>query len=451
MPKFKYTAMDAKGREVQEIIDAESQAKAVAGIRERGLFPTTVTEVGGGSKAAAAKSASSSAAPAPAAAAGAPGRAVGPAAAVTKKGGLQTELRVPRFLVNLFRPKVGLKTLMVFSRQFATLHSAGLPLLRGLHILQKQEPNSTMRNAISTMAESVENGSTFAEAVAQHPRIFDFFFVNMVRAGEASGALETVLTRLAEHMEKSQKIRNKIKGAMVYPVVVLIIAMVILGVLMVFVIPKFKEIFADMLGDTPLPLLTRFVLNISETVTQKGLYVIGAIAGLVILVKMLAKTRAGSEMLDRFKLSAPIFGNLLRKSAIAQFTSTLGTLLTGGVPMLSALNIVRDIAGNKVLIRAIQQVHDSVKEGETVAGPLEASGVFPSMVVSMIQVGEETGALPDMLMRIASNYEDEVDTAVDALTSIIEPILIIFLAVIVGTIVIAMFMPLISIVGNLSG
>jgi type IV pilus assembly protein PilC len=227
--------------------------------------------------------------------------------------------------------------------------------------------------------------------------------------------------------------------------------MVILGVLMVFVIPKFKEIFSDMLGDTPLPILTRFVLNVSEAVTQQGIYVIGAIAALVIAIKMLAKTKVGSELLDRLKLSAPIFGDLMRKSAIAQFTSTLGTLLTGGVPMLSALNIVRDIAGNKVLIRAIQQVHDSVKEGETVAGPLEASGVFPSMVVSMIQVGEETGALPDMLMRIASNYEDEVDTAVDAMTSIIEPILIIFLAVIVGTIVIAMFMPLISIVGNLSG
>lgn len=358
---------------------------------------------------------------------------------------------MPRFLVNLFQPKVNLKTLMVFSRQFATLHSAGLPLLRGLHILQKQEPNSAMRNAITAMAESVENGSTFAEAVAQHPRIFDFFFVNMVRAGEASGALETVLTRLAEHMEKSSKIRNKIKGAMVYPVVVLIIAIVILGVLMVFVIPKFKEIFSDMLGDQPLPILTQFVLNISETVTQHGLYVLGAIVALVIAIKMLAKTGKGAEILDRFKLSAPVFGNLMRKSAIAQFTSTLGTLLTGGVPMLSALNIVRDIAGNKVLIRAIQQVHDSVKEGETVAGPLEASGVFPSMVVSMIQVGEETGALPDMLMRIASNYEDEVDTAVDAMTSVIEPILIIFLAVVVGTIVIAMFMPLISIVGNLSG
>ena len=450
MPKFKYTAMDAKGREVQEVIEAESQAKAVAGIRERGLFPTMVTEVGGGGNAAAKPAATSGAASSAAAPAGAPVRAGGPPAAVPKKG-MQMEMKLPGFLANLFKPNVNLKTLMVFSRQFATLHSAGLPLLRGLHILQKQEPNSTMRNAITAMAESVENGSTFAEAVAQHPRIFDFFFVNMVRAGEASGALETVLTRLAEHMEKSQKIRNKIKGAMVYPVVVLVIAMVILGVLMVFVIPKFKEIFSDMLGDTPLPILTRFVLNVSEAVTQQGIYVIGAIAALVIAIKMLAKTKVGSELLDRLKLSAPIFGDLMRKSAIAQFTSTLGTLLTGGVPMLSALNIVRDIAGNKVLIRAIQQVHDSVKEGETVAGPLEASGVFPSMVVSMIQVGEETGALPDMLMRIASNYEDEVDTAVDAMTSIIEPILIIFLAVIVGTIVIAMFMPLISIVGNLSG
>jgi type IV pilus assembly protein PilC len=338
---------------------------------------------------------------------------------------------------------------MVFTRQLATLVDAGLPLLRGLHVLQRQEKNPQLRAAIIGMAEAVESGSTFAESLAQYPKVFSTFYVNMVKAGEASGALHTVLNRLAEFMEKSQKIRNKVKGAMVYPIVVMVMAIVIMGVLMVFVIPKFKEIFDDLLQGRSLPALTQMVIGISELVAKRGLYVVGAIAAMVFVVRLVTRSDKGRAVMDNVKLRVPIFGQLVRKTAISNFTRTLGTLLTGGVPILQALNIVREVTNNAVLARAIAQVHDSVKEGETIVSPLEASGVFPSMVISMIQVGEETGALPEMLMKVAENYDDEVDNAVEAMTSIIEPIMIILLALVVGTIVIAMFMPLVAIIGNL--
>jgi type IV pilus assembly protein PilC len=326
---------------------------------------------------------------------------------------------------------------------------AGLPLLRGLHILQKQEKQPAMRTALSGMAESVESGSTFAEALAQHPRVFSMFFVNMVKAGEASGALQTVLDRLAEYMEKAQRIRNKVKSAMVYPIVVIVIAIVIVAVLMMFVIPRFRGVFEDLLQGEPLPMLTQIVITVSTVAARRSLFVVAGIVGLVVLFRFLKRTRTGRWVLDSAKLKAPIFGPLVRKSAIANFSRTLGTLLTGGVPILQALNIVSEITGNVVLSRAVNQVHDSVKEGESVVTPLEASGVFPGMVISMIQVGEETGALPEMLMKVAETYDDEVDTAVEALTSIIEPVMIIMLAGVVGTIVIAMFLPLIRIIGKL--
>jgi type IV pilus assembly protein PilC len=432
MPKFRYVAMDSKGREAEGVLDAENEARAVAAIKEKGLFPTSIVDMRAGR-----------------ANTKAPGGAGGKAAASKGKGGLQAEIKLPSFLGKMFEGKIKVKLLMVFTRQLATLVEAGLPLLRSLHVLQRQEKNPQLHAAIIGMAESVESGSTFAEALAQYPKVFSMFYVNMVKAGEASGALNTVLTRLAEFMEKSQKIRNKVRGAMVYPIVVMVMSVVILGVLMVFVIPKFKEIFDDLLQGKALPPLTRMVIGFSDLVAHNGLYVLGGIIGLVLVFRFLGKTDKGRRALDVLKLKAPVFGQMVRKTAIANFTRTLGTLMTGGVPILQALNIVRDVTNNAVLATAISQVHDSVKEGETIVSPLEASGVFPAMVVSMIQVGEETGALPEMLMKVAENYDDEVDTAVEAMTSIIEPIMIIFLAVVVGTIVIAMFMPLVTIIGSL--
>lgn len=420
--------MDAKGHETEGLIEAESQNRVIAILREKNLFPTKVEEIG--------KKTSGLSAP------GAKGEA---------KGGLKTEIRLPSFLTALFRPGVSSKQLTVFTRQLATLLDAGLPLLRALHILQKQEQNLTLRDAINSMAEAVEGGSTFAEAMAQQPRVFDKLYVNMIRAGEAGGALEKVLERLADFMEKAQRVRNKIKGAMVYPIVVLLMTVGILTFMMLVILPKFNEIFRDLLGDTgQMPPLTKFVMGVSEAVIHHGPLVVGALVALVILVRLMARTKKGRRLLDILKLRAPIFGTLVQKGAISTFSRTLGTLLTGGVPMLQALTIVKDVAGNEVISNAIGQVHDAVKEGESMVAPLEASGVFPGMVLGMVQVGEETGDLPGMLMKVADTYDDEVDTAVDALTSIIEPILIILLAVIVGTIVVAMFMPMIQIIGRMS-
>lgn len=431
MPKFSYVAMDSKGRETEGVIEAENEARAVSAVKDKGLFPTSVYEIGGGRPAPGSRARS------------------GASKGATKGKALQTELKMPAFLSSVFQGRVKLKTLMIFTRQLATLQDAGLPLLRGLHVLQKQEKDTQLRDAIAGMAEAVESGGTFAEALAQFPKVFSMFYVNMIKAGEASGALNTVLTRLAEFMEKTQRIRNKVKGAMVYPIVVMVLAVAIVSVLMVYVIPKFKDIFNDLLGGRDLPPLTNAVIGVSNIVANYWYYLIGGVVALFLLLRMVARGERGRASLDALKLRLPIFGQLIRKTAIANFTRTLGTLLTGGVPILQALNIVREVTNNAVLSRAVAKVHDSVKEGETIVTPLEASGVFPSMVVSMIQVGEETGALPEMLMKVAEVYDDEVDTAVEALTSIIEPIMIIILAIIVGTIVIAMFLPLISIISNL--
>jgi type IV pilus assembly protein PilC len=426
--------MDPKGREVEGMIDADNEARALATIKEKGLFPTSVTDMSGGRGGARKPTRG-----------GAPSKG-----AVSKpQGGMGKELKLPGFLGKMTQGKVASKQIMLFTRQLATLVDAGLPLLKSLHVLQRQEKVPQFRLALQGMAESVEGGSTFAEALAQYPNVFTQFYINMVKAGEASGALQAILTRLAEFMEKSQKIKSKVKGAMVYPMVVLVMAVVILAVLMVFVIPKFKEIFDDLLQGRGLPLLTEMVIGASEFMIKQWYIGLIIIVALVFTFKTLSKTATGQQTLDKIKLKIPIFGSLLKKTAIGNFARTLGTLLTGGVPILQALNIVREVTNNAVLSKAVATVHDSVKEGETIVVPLEASGVFPSMVVSMIQVGEETGALPEMLMKIAETYDDEVDTAVEALTSVIEPIMIILLAVIVGTIVIAMFLPLVSIIGNL--
>lgn len=417
--------MDSKGSETDGVLDAENQSQAIAMIRSKGFFPTRVVPVDGAKGGGGGKRARKG---------------------VEAKGGLGMEIRLPGFL----RGRVKAKQLMTFTRQLATLIEAGLPLLRGLRILLKQEKNPMLREAVNAMGESVEGGSTFSEALAQHPRIFDDLFVNMVKAGEAGGVLEIVLARLAEFMEKAEKIKNKVKSAMIYPVVVMIAAIGILAFLLVFVIPRFEVIFNDLLGDKGLPGLTKFVINISNVVANQWLYVLIGITVVVVVTRLWRRTDLGRYLLDKFKLKTPLFGTLFRKSAIARLSRTLGTLMNSGVPVLRALNIVRDTSGNEVIARAVQHIHDSVKEGETMALPLESSGEFPDMVVSMVDVGEETGALPDMLLRIADNFDDDVDTTVEGLTSIIEPIMIIFLAVIIGTIVIAMFIPLISIIGEMS-
>ena len=423
MPRYNYVALDSRGQESAGAIDAESQSDAVSQLRQAGYFPKSITEEGKGPKPKAAK-----------------GSVAGKSAA--RK---EIKINIPFLQRKTIKPRV----LMIFTRQLATLIDAGLPLLRGLTVLSKQEPDPVLKGVITNIAESVQGGGTFSESLGGHPRIFNKLYVNMVKVGELGGVLEVVLMRLAEFQEKAQKIKNKVVAAMFYPAIVLFIAVVIMGFLLVFIVPKFEAIFADMLGGKPLPGLTQFVIATSNLVKNNILIIIGSIVGFAFLYKFAAKTPKGSAFIDAFMLRAPIFGDLTRKSAISRFTRTLGTLVTSGVPILQALNITRETAGNAVIAEAITRVHDSVKEGESIVTPLEASNVFPPMVISMIDVGEETGQLPEMLLKIAEVYDDEVDNAVSGLTSLLEPVMIVFLAVVVGTIVIALFMPLISIISGM--
>ena len=425
MPKFSYVAMDARGRETKGEIEAESQTAALSRIREKGLFPTSVVD-----------------------AAAAPAKGKKPAPGKGKagaKGGMNMELKLPSFM-NRVKPK----QLMIFTRQLATLIDAGLPLVRSLDVLEKQEKHPVLKSALREMADAIQSGSTFAEALAQHPKIYNKLYVNMAKAGEVGGVLDKVLLRLAEFMEKAQRIKSKVTSAMVYPMVVMVMAIGILTFLMIFIIPKFKEIFTDLLEGQALPPLTEFVMSISTMMTTRLPYLVGGVVLIVILIKVMARTPKGAAILDRIKLKLPIFGVLISKTAIGRFARTLGTLMSSGVPVLQALNIVRDTSGNQVIANAVSQIHDAVKEGENMAPPIEATKIFPPMVISMVQVGEETGDLPEMLMKIADTYDEEVDNTVAGLTSIIEPILIVFLAVVVGTIVISLFLPLISIIGKLS-
>jgi len=406
------------------LVEAPSTNAAISQLRQSGYFPTSVVE-----------------------------EAIrgldGEVARQRAKMAPTTKPRAKRGIVLFVRRKVKSKILMIFTRQLATLIDSGLPLLRSLNVLAKQERDKVMRNTINKIADSVQSGSTFSDALALHPRIFNDLYVSMVKAGEVGGVLELVLTRLSEFQEKAAKIKNKILAAMVYPIIVMTMAVGIMGFLLVFIVPRFELIFQDLLGDKPLPPVTRFVIGLSGFMQNHGLIILGMVVVTVALYKMIGRTRQGRLVIDNFKLRMPLFGNLNRKTAISRFARTLGTLVTSGVPILQALNITRETAGNAAIAGAIARVHDSVKEGESIVQPMEASRAFPPMVVSMVDVGEETGKLPEMLLKIADVYDDEVDNAVVALTSMLEPIMIVFLAVIVGTIVLALFTPLISIITGL--
>src|SRR5436190_2112130 len=407
MPKFNYVAMDGR-------------------VKEMGLFPTKIFEIektkeptkAGGAK---------------------------PARAAGKKGAsaLNFQIKIPGLSGG-----VKSKVLTTFTRQLATLVDAGLPLLRGLRVLEKQEKHPTLKNIIAELALSIEGGSTFSEGLAQHPKVFNRLFVNMVKAGELGGVLEVVLTRLSEFMEKAQKIKGKVIAAMFYPVAVLIVATGILIILMVKVVPSFEQVFLGMADGAQLPAFTRLVLGISRMMKDNILMTLGIVVGLVIIFLVFKSTKFGRHATDKFKLKMPVVGPVVSKVAISQFTRTLGTLISSGVPILQALTIVRETAGNVIISNAVNAIHESVKEGETITAPLEACGVFPPMVISMVDVGEQTGALPEMLLKIADNYDEEVDNAVAAMTSLLEPIMIVFLAVVVGSIVIAMFLPLIDLMNK---
>ena len=423
MPTFHYIALDQNGQETAGDLDAASEADAINQLRQSGLYPTSVAAEGQGQAAAIKKRVKSS----------------GKGKAKSVKVGANA--------------KVKSKSLMIFTRQLATLIDSGLPLLRGLTVLGRQEPNPIMKGTITTLADNVQTGSTFSESLQQYPRIFNKLYINMVKAGELGGVLELVLNRLAEYQEKAQKLKNKVVAAMVYPIIVMFIAAGIMVFLMMVIVPRFESIFDDMIpgGKSKLPGLTKFVIGFSRTMMDNLWYIIGTIVAFIAAWRFMAATKGGRRWIDKTKLKLPLFGDVQSKTAISRFTRTLGTLVTSGVPILQALNITRDTAGNTIVSDAITKVHDAVKEGESMVAPLESSGVFPPMVISMVDVGEETGQLPEMLLKIADVYEDEVDNAVSALTSMLEPLMIVVLAVVVGTIVMALFLPLIEVIKNLSG
>jgi type IV pilus assembly protein PilC len=430
MPKYNYVALDAHGNETKGSLEVGSQNEAIGRVKEMGLFPTKITESEKEDRSAGKKAKAKTAAK--------------PKAGGKKGGAMNINLKIPGFGSGV-KPKA----LTTFTRQLATLVDAGLPLLRGLRVLEKQERSGALKGILAQLAASIEGGSTFSEALAQHPKVFNRLFVNMVKAGELGGVLEVVLKRLAEFSEKAQKIKGKVKAALFYPIAVLIVAIGIMILLMTFVVPKFKDVFAGM--GFELPGFTVFVLTVSDIIRHNILATLGGIAVFVVLFLLFIKTKFGRRIWDKTKLVMPPTGQVVTKVSISRFTRTLGTLVSSGVPILQALTIVKETAGNVIIANAVAKVHESVKEGETITAPLEASRVFPPMVVSMVDVGEQTGALPEMLLKIADNYDEEVDNAVAAMTSLLEPIMIVFLALIVGSIVIAMFLPLIKMITLMSG
>jgi type IV pilus assembly protein PilC len=416
MPTFQYEAMDHTGKEVKDQIDAATQEEAQQLIRQKGFFVTKISE-----RAKAKKGATR--------------------AAAKGKG----RRKKKAFTIG----KISNKHLCTFTRQLSTLQDAGLPILRSLKILEGQCKPGVLKNSLQDVIEDIESGSTLSEAFSKHPKAFDRLYCNMIKAGEAGGALEAILQRLADFKEKAQTLKRRIKGAMVYPIVVIFVACVIVGFILYFIIPKFEAIFLDFGVD--LPEMTKFLIRASHFIIQRFWVVILAPILFWIFVKLLYRNRTGAYICDRIKLMIPVMGAIVEKSTVARTMRTLGTLVQSGVPILESLNIVRDTAGNAVFERAFSRIYESIREGETIAQPLREARVVDDIVVNMIDVGEETGDLDTMLNKIADNYDEEVEVLVESLVSLLEPVMIVVLGGIIGFIVIALFLPLIQLISKLSG
>ncbi len=361
-------------------------------------------------------------------------------ALLSKQGFSDLKVKKKPKEIALFAEKVTEKDIVVFTRQFSVMISAGLPLVQCLSLLSSQSENKTFAKTIGEIRQSVETGDTFSDALRKHPKVFDTLYGNMIEAGEVGGILDTILVRLADYMEKAMKLKAKVKSALVYPLAIVVIAVVVVAFLMIFVIPTFVSMFAEMGGSLPGP--TALVMHISDLFVNHWWKMILALVVFIFVFKRFYQTEKGMLMVDTYALKAPVFGPLIRKVAVAKFTRTFGTLTSSGVPIIQALDIVARTAGQKVVENAILGTIDSIKEGQTLAAPLSRSKVFPPMVVQMIDVGEETGALDTMLEKIANFYDDEVDAAVEALTALLEPMLMVFLGVVIGFIVIAMYLPI---------
>ncbi len=407
MAVFAYEAINVNGQRVRQEVEAKSKEAAIKQIRAQGLRPTKIA------------------------------LKPGTATPTRAKPGAKKKKKV------LF-DWVTNAQITTFTTQLATLQDAGLPIVRSIKILETQQKPGRFKDQLEQVAEEVEGGSTFSEALSKHPKTFNTLYTSMARAGEAGGVLDVILNRLAGFMEKSQRLKKKIQGAMIYPIAVTLVAGLILIFIMTFVVPSFEQMFKDM--GRRLPAMTQALLSVSQTIRDFWYLLVFVPLGLFGIWTAIARTQKGRIAIDKFKLTVPGFGMIVKKAAISRFTRTLGTLISSGVPILEALRIVKDAIGNVVLQNAIEQVHGSIREGDTIAEPLRNSGVFDELVVNMIDVGEETGELDKMLVKIADNYESDVDVAVEGLSSLIEPLLIVSMGIAVGFIVVALFLPLIEII-----
>jgi type IV pilus assembly protein PilC len=418
MPTYAFEAMNSSGQEVKEEIEAASSDEAIVKIRAKGYFPTKVREKAGKKK-------------------------------VGKKDTAQvveTKRKMPISIGGVPR-----KQLVAFTRQLSTLQDAGLPILRSLQILEQQQKPGLLKAIIGGVADEVEGGGTLSDAMAKYPKAFDKLYVNMINAGELGGVLDLILARLADFMEKAARLKKKVIGAMIYPSVVISIAIGIVSMIMVFVIPKFEQIFKDF--KTELPGVTKLLLAISRWFANDygWAYVLAFPIVFALGWKLIRMSEGGKYGTDLILLKIPILGTILGKGSIARFTRTLGTLISAGVPILDAINITKETCGNEVYARALAKVHDAIREGESMADPLRATKVCDAIVINMIDVGEETGDLDKMLIKVADNYDNDVDVLVGSLISILEPVMVVILGVIVGFIVIALFAPMISLIQSVSG
>lgn len=409
MPIFTYEAVDNKGKKIKAEVEATSQADAMGKVQAQGLFPTNVQQ----KQADSAKG----------------------AAAATKKKGLKLGGGVSQ------------KQLTQFTVQLSILQDAGLPIVRSLKILTEQMKPCALKGIVAQVAEDVESGSSLSEAMSKHPKAFDRLYVNMVKAGEAGGVLDTILQRLAVYMEKAQALKRKVIGASIYPASVITIAVLIVSGILIWVIPQFKVVFEDLGAELPIP--TMLLMKLSDFLVAFWWLLPGVPFVLYVAYRMTVKNKGGRIALDKFKLHMPLFGDIIKKSVISRFCRTLGTLIASGVPILEALSIVKNAVGNEVIANAVQVVHDSIREGESIAEPLAQTKVFDDIVINMIDVGEETGELDKMLIKVADNYDDEVDAAVGALMSIMEPAMIIGMGLTIGFIVVALFLPLVSLINSM--
>ncbi len=415
MATYQYEAMDNSGLEVKDSIDAGSEAEAQTKIREKGFFVTKITEKNKGKK---------------------------------KDENKTKEFKGPRKKKGFSFGGVKPKQLCTFTRQLSTLQDAGLPILRSLRILETQAKPGPLKNSLIGVIEDVESGNTLSEAMAKQPKAFDNLYVNMVKAGEAGGALEVILQRLAEFKEKSQSLKRKVQGAMIYPAAVLLVAGVIVGGIMYFIIPKFKTIFEGF--DVELPGITVLLIDMSNAVVTYWYLIPTIPIGIILLIKIIKKNKTGAYIMDRIALKVPLLGAIISKSTVARTARTLGTLIASGVPILEALAIARDTAGNEVFRKAFEHIQSSIREGETMAVPLKETRITDDMVVNMVDVGEETGALDNMLYKVADVYEEEVTVLIEGLVNLLEPIMTVVLGIIVGFIVIALFLPLVKLLNELS-